>query len=818
MHILFHSPFFARIPLALGLLPALAPLHAQLRINEVCTSNQTVLENSVGGHPDWVEIHNTGSIAVDLAGYTLSKVHNDPAPWPLPAEELLPGGFAVYMSGDSTQHPHWFGFELGRSGETLFLRDATGALVSTLTVPALHTDHSFGHVPGGELRYFGTPTPGTANTTEAFLGYAPTPTFNRAPGVYPAGTEVQITAGEGCTIHTSTTGADPDQSSTVHGWPVVLHHTLVLKAIAYKPSHLPSAVRTATYLVNEGTHLPIVSLSTHPDSLFHPELGLYVAGPNADPEYPHYGANFWSERHIPVRFEYFDEHRIRRVDQLVDLKIHGGRVSRNQPQRPLRLTARKRHGAELIEYPFFPEKPWLQRFKRLVLRNSGADFLHGQIRDQLFHEVALRNGLDIDALGYRPVVVLINGEYWGMMELRERIDEDHLAFNHGVDPDPMLIMEEENFSIQGDSVHFHELQTYIRTHDMNDPAHYAYADSLIDIPSLIDYFALEMFAGNVDWTSNNLKYWKPSVSKGKWRYLLYDLDATMNLYGWIPIDLDSFYWVLVHRAGFIHSEIYRSLLGNTEFKRTFLNRLADLMNTCLSEEGFAAEIARMRQRTDGEIPHHFVRWWGDPGTWEYHNNTIIPQFAAIRPTTMREDVLQTFGLPGTVALDFKVFPPGAAQLTLNSLRPATPFHGIYFNGNAIDLGVEPEAGQRFSHWSYSAAPEARWTGPHIRENFPLSGTITAHFFGPDDALLAFPSPFGGELTLNVPASKAQEARITMHDPLGRLVLDTRRPLSIGANEVRLPLPPGPAGLYVVSVATNDGRLATRVVRNIEGMR
>src|SRR5690606_33224783 len=117
----------------------------------------------------------------------------------------------------------------------------------------------------------------------------------------------------GTTIHISTNGRDPDTSSTVYGWPVTLHHTLVLKAIAVGPGLLPSAVSSATYLVNEPTTLPIVSLSTHPDTLFHPELGLYMVGPNADPNYPHWGANFWSERHVPVRFEYFDEHRVRRV-------------------------------------------------------------------------------------------------------------------------------------------------------------------------------------------------------------------------------------------------------------------------------------------------------------------------------------------------------------------------------------------------------------------------------------------------------------------------------------------------------------------------
>ena len=115
-----------------------------------------------------------------------------------------------------------------------------------------------------------------------------------------------------------------------------------------------------------------------------------------------------------------------------------------------------------------------------------------------------------------------------------------------------------------------------------------------------------MYAGNVDWPSNNLKYWKPSINEGKWRYLLYDLDATMNIFGWIPIDLDSFYWVLVHRAGFVHAEIFRSMLGNAEFKRKFLNRMADLLNTVLSERSFGNEIRLNRERIVSEIPHHML--------------------------------------------------------------------------------------------------------------------------------------------------------------------------------------------------------------------
>ena len=129
------------------------------------------------------------------------------------------------------------------------------------------------------------------------------------------------------------------------------------------------------------------------------------------------------------------------------------------------------------------------------------------------------------------------------MNIRERVDKDHLADNYGADPATLLLMAEENTVIQGDSLHFDSLQQFIRSHDMADDTHWRHVDSLLDLHSFMDYFAMEMFSGNSDWPSNNLKYWKPSIHTGKWRYLMYDMDATMAAASWLPNDFDMFYWI-----------------------------------------------------------------------------------------------------------------------------------------------------------------------------------------------------------------------------------------------------------------------------------
>lgn len=799
------------LALLIGALTAVSA-SAQLIINEVCSKNNAAFADPDDDFPDWVEVYNTGTATIDLSDYFLTDSIFEPQRWRLPAMQLPAGGTKVFFSGDPDDGPIYFPFGLSRGGESLFLFDANAQQVNSLVVPELQADHSYGPDLDGALRYFGTPTPGAANTTQAFLGYAPTPQFSRAAGFHAAGSQVAITATNSAEIHVTWDGREPDATCTLYTGPLWLNSTQTVKAITLLGDHLPSAVQANTYLIDEHTQLPVISISTHNDSLFDEVVGIYMPGPNADPEYPHYGANFWEDHTIPVHVEFFEQDRTRRISQTVDLEIHGGRVSRNMPQRPFRLTARQKYGSDVMEHAFFPEKPWLQQFTTLVLRNSGADFGLGQIRDNVWHQTALHNGLDIDALGVRPAAVFINGQYWGLMEIRERIDKHYLHYNHGADRDDVLMMEEENISMQGDTIHFHDLKEYIHTHDMNDPMHFAHVDSLLDMASFKDYCALEMYAGNVDWPSNNLKYWKPSITEGKWRYLLYDLDATMNIYGWIPIDLDSFYWVLVHRAGFVHAEIFRSLMENMEFRRTFLNRLADLMNTSFSAERFTAEIDAYNARVADEIPRHYQRWGRSVGDWEEHARTIVPHFAQVRADLVRGDVVETYAFPNTASLTVDVFPPEAGTVKLNTLSPQLPFEGVYFNGNAIDLAVQPAPGFVLDHWAYSEEPDYRATTTAIQRSFPKTGAVTAYFRRSGEDMLVFPNPFDGSVSVGLVSGSAGTAKVTVSDATGRLVHVSSWNITPGMNAIQLDLTHLRAGAYQLSTEADGQVRTTRLLR------
>jgi hypothetical protein len=785
--------------------------HGQLELSEVCSKNvRSVIEPS-GATPDWVEVHNSGTEVIDLGGYSLSDGAEEAEVWHFPAIALPPGEFLVVMYGEMNFDGLHFPFKLDGDGESITIRNAALEVVDAVDVPAMRPDHSYARNAGAWGIHVES-TPGAPNATTSHPGYAPMPEFSIEPGFTSGPVTITVYSCTGCTVHWTTDGSEPGPTSSIAESAITVDQTTVLKAIAYRAGWLPSVVNSGTYFINVPTKLPVVSLSTHPDSLFDDTLGIYSLGPGTDTVYPNWGANFWEERGISVRFEYFDEGGRKRVDQDVELRIHGGRTSRNKPQRPLRLTARDALGDDLIHHGFFTERPALETFKRIVLRNSGSDWCEAQYRDGFFHQRALHAGLNIDVLAFKPSVVYINGAYWGMMNIRERVDKDHLADNYGADPATLLLMAEENTVIQGDSLHFDSLQQFIRSHDMADDTHWRHVDSLLDLRSFMDYFALEMFSGNSDWPSNNLKYWKPSIHSGKWRYLMYDMDATMAAASWLPNDFDMFYWIHVHREGTIHAEIYQSLIQRPEFRRLFLNRLADLMNTALSPDALLAENDLLRNTIRNEVPRHFQRWSTDPAIWHHQTGTVIPDWARARGEHMRDDVLQWYGLPNTASLHFDVFPPGAASLQVNTLEPEAPFDGIYFNGNDIDVSVEAGPGYTFSHWSYSAEPDVVMKDTHLHRSFAMDGELVAHFSKVGTALYAVPNPTADRCLVSYEAEQAGTLELSLVDPQGRTLRRWKMDAMVGVNRLPVDLSGHASGLFVLLVEDDGRRSALRLMK------
>jgi hypothetical protein len=298
----------------------------------------------------------------------------------------------------------------------------------------LEGDVSYGRQPDGSdtLFYFATPTPGTTNNLNLHGS-----NFSRADSVL-------FSIGGGPAIpwckHSSlsspvatdqiyytTNGSIPTHESTLYTAPIPVFADRVLKARTYREGALPGPVVTNSYFVTRLHDFPTVSITTDPANLWDHNTGIYVKGPYAaEPNSPFFGANFWQDWEKPAQLEVYTKDGKKAINQGVGIKIFGA-YSRANDQKSLAVFARNNYGAGKFRYPFFKDKP-ITTFESIVLRNAGNDDSSCHFRDGLISSIA-RN-MDIDRLAFQPAAAYINGEYWGILNIREKINEHYLASNH----------------------------------------------------------------------------------------------------------------------------------------------------------------------------------------------------------------------------------------------------------------------------------------------------------------------------------------------------------------------------------------------------
>ena len=250
---------------------------------------------------------------------------------------------------------------------------------------------------------------------------------------------------------------------------------------------------TQTYLINQATYtLPVVSLVTDADNFFNPVKGIYVAGlihdqpstlpPLIRPGNYNQKGNDWER---PIHVEWFEPDGHPGVAQDAGVRIKGGVTARNA-KKSLSLRASSEYGQKSFDYPFFPGYS-VKSFKSLSLRTSGQDFIWTKFKDCMLHTVlAKHTQLDVEAC--RPAVVFLNGEYWGLHNLREHSDAAYLAAHYGLSSKDIVILGSTgqlDQGLKGDEAPFQTLIDFVSSHDLVNSANYAQVTSQIDIDNFI---------------------------------------------------------------------------------------------------------------------------------------------------------------------------------------------------------------------------------------------------------------------------------------------------------------------------------------------
>lgn len=795
--------------------------NAQVLINEVSSQNKETIEDEYGDSPDWIELYNGGDAPVNLAGYFLSDKTDDLKKWSFPNQVIDAKGFLLIFASDNDVNDVYLhtNFKLSKDGETLSLSTPDETLVDQIDLPALEEDNSYGRLTNGadEWTFFATPTPEASNNGAVTYAFAEPPIFDLSQAFHDGPFEVNISCNvSNCTIRYTTDGSVPDETDLLYTGALTFDSTVCIRSRAYVDDFRPSPVATKTYFHQREHSLPVMALSTDPLHLWDWEKGIFVKGPDAEEEHPFFGANFWKETEIPMFVEYFKNEQLEKTFQL-GAEIHGGSAARTKPMKSLRLFGDRKFGDENIEYPFFDNKP-ITNFKKLVLRNASGDYNAAHMRDAYLHRYFIDEQLNLDILAYQPIAVYINGQYWGLMNLREKIDRHYLKDNHDIDIDNVDLLEEDTFAISGNFDRYHEMYDFAINNDLSDPLHYEQARSYFDVENLADYFIAQTSVNNTDWPGNNIKYWREQKADSRWRYVLFDLDVSCGFAGWTKADGNSFGSRLEFHPDNTYIVLMKALWKNTDYRHYFINRYADLSNTTFREENFVAEVARSEAMIDSEIERHFAIW-GWPGYEVWKNSRIqdLYDFAANRAPFARQYIQEHFELGNQVQLTLNTYPEGAGSIQINSIVPdELPWDGYYFNGVPVHLSIQVNPGFRFKHWQSKQTILTPDQQTEINVNFEEDDQIFAVFETDETQLQVLnvnPIPFFDQVDLEISAADFDQIQLQIYNSAGQLVFNpTQFELHPGLQNIDLDLSELVHGVYWVRIQSDSFSSIRKIIK------
>lgn len=475
----------------------------------------------------------------------------------------------------------------------------------------------------------------------------------------------------------------------------------VVRARSVFPDGRLGPVVSASYFVGVQTTLPMVSLIVDPEDLWDAERGIYAN--------PHERGDAWER---PVDVTYVDRDRTVGFHVPAGVRIHG-HGTRGFPKMSFRLYFRQEYGVNRLAYPLFPGNEVIT-FKRLVLHNSGQDrpvFPHTNwtdLRNQLATELAFQHGGL--APHTRPVLLFINGELWGIYQLRERLDRFFLADHYGIEEADFLEAPDvrgQSDVVMGDREDWDRLQQFLDTHDLADPASYTYVESQVDVANFIDYNILQIYASNDDWPHQNVHQFRPAVPGGRWHWMFWDSDRGFAAEPVGRVDANIMADLLERDDRYTGGRdklLLRKLLGNPGFRERFLSRAADLLNTTLAPSSVIDQIGVLAAELEPDIVYETSRW-SVSSNWAA-NVEELRDFARRRPDFVRQHMVESFDLAGTATLTFEPPSGGGGSVAVSGfLLDALPWQGIYFQGIPIQIVAVPAPGYRFASWEDADLPQ-----------------------------------------------------------------------------------------------------------------
>lgn len=732
-------------------------LIAQVVINEYSAANFSTTMDNYGDTPDWIELYNAGGAAVNLSNYFLSDKITNPLKWQLPNININPGQRIIFWASNrntvvGTNYHTNFKITQSEGTDVISLADNMANILDLVNVDPCQRNHSYGRTSDGAATWgvFSTPTAGGANAG-SFTNYATTPTMSMAPGNYGGPIAVALSSPDpGITIRYTTNGSEPTAASAAYAGPIAVNATTVIRAKAFSsnPTVLPSFIETNTYFISVNHTMPIVSIcSGNYNNLFS----------NVMPE-------------IYSHLEYFDATETFQFESYGEVNPHGN-DSWSFPQKGIDFITRDEEGYDnQMDYSIFDgtSRPSYQRIMFKAGASDNYPFAWGpgcHVRDGFVQSYAFKSGLHMDGRRLEHCVVYINGQYWGLYEIREKAsDSDYTDYYYGQQEDEIDVLAYwGGMDVKyGSTSDWNDLYNYITTNSMAVQANYNNAAARIDIMSVIDNYIYNTYVVNSDWINWNSMWWRGFGSPPvKWKYIMWDMDNTYNLgqnysgwpngtgFGTDPCDLDAMFQNAGPNMG--HMDIFSALMENDGFRNQFVIRYAELLSGPLTCPPILAHLDSIVNVLSPEMPGQIARWGGTMVEWNDNLNFLRNEING-RCNVITQGTIDCYDVTGPFDVVVLVDPPLSGNVTFMGNALSTyPWDGTYFGTTVIDMQAIASMGWNFDYWelnSHVVAPNQFATDVTFTLN--TNDTIIAHFKQPDSLKIMYRvmPPLTGEINAN----------------------------------------------------------------------
>ena len=763
-----------QIALVFGML---APTFGQVKLNEIQTSNsKTQMDPDFYKYKDWVELYNPTNSAVNLAGFYLTDNKDKPRKWQIPSGQTIAakGFLLIYCDGeDVVAKAMHTNFKLSSGGDVLYLYSPTMFLADSVKIASIETDYTYGRLADGTGAWgaLSKPTPAKANVSTTVKGLAPKPTFSINGGFYSKNQSVALSSSlEGAVIRYTTDGSEPTENSPIYEGAItaekksseslisgynrqnktqVQHYQwssgdgimsqpsvynwgsvekgFVIKAKVFHPDYVPSVTACQTYFINMSRpSLPIVSVSVDKGSFFSADSGIYIQGTNGvrrggDGDVTaNWNHDDWERK---VFVEYFDQNGNRQFGVNAGAKVMGA-ISRHSDLKSLNIIMRKKYEDGKIEYPVFGSEG-LDTYESFVLRNSGNDWEQGMFARDAVAQAIVRGQCDLETQAYNPVVMYLNGEYWSIINMRERYDKHYFGgYYDYVDEgniDLLKINKEKNSfnASDGDSLRYEEMMLYLKQNSMAEAENYEYVKNhYIDVDNMINYYIAQLFCQNTDWPDNNMRLWRPRTENGKFRFPWYDTDFGYGLWGGKAYDdpFTNFY----NKKKYAPVVLFDYMMKNDDFKSEFIQRFYYMMNTVYDANRSKGIIQNIEDKIANERSISDSKWQrSETARYSSYLASSVKSFAEERVSNMKGFLNSRYGDKGTAKLTVN-YTASQGTVQLCGLNVTSGYNGSQYKSTPIRMTAIPKDGYKFVAWQTG-------NGQNLSSDLEYKLTITSDY-------------------------------------------------------------------------------------------